>query len=234
MHQQATAPDLVNSVGYYSPLEDRMVMFNHEYSKQAEKIRDHVTEEVNQLVRQAASSHERNRLRILHQRLEDQLRDQASLETIATLRHEGAHHLAYTYGVHSWIHTENAWLVEGLAALFESPVPGQDVTSYVQTLRKMDQEGRIPDLSRLMSVRLPSDFEEDLPGIRPHEAYALSWSLFRYCMQRPRRDRFFAYLRSLQDPRDISGLMSQSRFHLLAGALDLTPMALESAWRSSW
>lgn len=233
-HQEATAPDLINSVGYYSPLEDRMVLFNHEYSDHAEKVRAHVKEEVGFLVQQAESPTERNRLRLLQLRLEDQLRDQASMETLATLRHEGAHHLAYTYGVHSWIHTENAWLVEGLAAYFESPTPGGTVPGYVRLLRKMEEEGRIPDLARLVAVRLPEAFGSELPDIRPYEAYALSWSLFRLCMRPATREMFFNYLRTLQNPDDIPGLMKQPRLEMLADALALSPAELESVWRSSW
>lgn len=233
-HQEATAPDLINSVGYYSPLEDRMVLFNHEYSDHAEKVRAHVKEEVGFLVQQADSPTERNRLRLLQLRLEDQLRDQASMETLATLRHEGAHHLAYTYGVHSWIHTENAWLVEGLAAYFESPTPGGTVPGYVRLLRKMEEEDRIPDLARLVAIRLPEAFGSELPDIRPYEAYALSWSLFRLCMRPATREMFFNYLRTLQNPDDIPGLMKQPRLEMLADALALSPAELESAWRSSW
>lgn len=233
-HQKNTAPLLENSIGYYSPLEDRMVLFNHQYSKRTQAVRQHVKEEVNELSRTTSSEKEQKRLRHLHQRLESHIRDQASMETLSTLRHEGAHYLSYTYGVHSWIHTENAWLIEGLAAYFESATPGASISSYNQSLWKMETQGRVPTLERLLSVRLPADFTSVMPEIKAHEAYALSWSLFLFCMQEPRREAFFAYLRYLQEPEDIPTLMETPRVLLLSNALSLTPDELEKDWKSSW
>lgn len=232
-HQEATAPDLASSLGYYSPLENRMVLFNHQFSQYTESVREHVKHELGFLSGQTDSAAERKRLYLLQERLEDHIRDQAALETLSTLRHEGAHHLSYTFGVHSWIHAENAWLVEGLAAFFESAEPGQTVPSYQDSLQHLQREGRIPPLARLVGVRIPSDFARELPDVLPHEAYALSWSLFRLCMSPPHRDLFFSYLKSLQDPDDIAKLMNTPRIELLANALSLSPASLEAAWRAS-
>ena len=232
-HQQRAVPLLENSIGYYSPLEDRLVLFNHQFSDHTQAIHDHVQQEIDFLSEQMDSEAEQEQLDQAHQRLTRYIQDQASIETLATLRHEGAHYLSYTYGVHSWIHTENAWLIEGIATYFEAPLPGQSVPSYLNMITKMVMEDRLPTLANFMAVRLPSDFATDLPQIEPHEAYALSWSLFRLCMSPPYRASFFEYVKDLQEPKDLSTLMKTSRVERLAAYLSVSSTELEAEWQRS-
>ena len=233
-HQEAHAPELAQSLGYYSPLEDRMVMFNHEFSKQTEDVRAHVQEEVDFLIEHSTTKREKSRIQRMHEKVQDQIRERAIRETLSTLRHEGAHHLAYTHGLHSWIHAENAWLIEGLATYFESTTPGYPIPAYQGVLRHLEMNDRMPALADLVAVRLPADFEQDLPGIKAHEAYALSWSLFRLCMAPHHREAFFGYLKTIQDPEDLGKLMRTPRIEVLASSLGRTPEELEREWRLSW
>ncbi|MDF3129909.1 DUF1570 domain-containing protein [Kiritimatiellaeota bacterium B1221] len=231
-HQKNSAPDLANSVGYYSPLEDRMVVFNQQFSNRAKQIREDVGDDITQMLQQARNSSQRQQILRMQQSAEAQIRNLAQQETIATLRHEGAHHLSYAYGIHSWIHTENGWLIEGLAAYFEAPSPGEIDSVYRDSLRYLDRHNRIPALSRLVEIRQPEHFEDELPGLEAHEAYALSWSLFHFCMLPENKEAFFDYIRSLQDPEDLRALMRVPRTQLLAEALGMRPSELELAWRA--
>jgi hypothetical protein len=64
------------------------------------------------------------------------------------------------------------------------------------------------------------------------EAYALSWTLFHFCMRPEHRDGFKAYLRSLQEPGDIEALMTRPRIDMLAGNLGMASgRELEARWR---
>ena len=230
-HQRETAPDLKSSVGYYSPLEDRMVVYNQQYSERAMKVRKEVEQDIAELLKRAENPAQRREILSIQQNVEQQIRDRARQETVSTLRHEAAHHLSYTYGVHSWIHTENGWLIEGLASYFESTLSLNMNLELVDSLQRLKRQNRIPPLSKLMDVRQPLHFEQELPGIKSHEAYALSWSLFYFCMLPENRDGFFTYIRNLQNPKDIGWLMATPRIEILSVSLGLRPDELEEKWR---
>jgi RHS repeat-associated protein len=231
-HQQKTAPDLNSSVGYYSPLEDRMVVFNQQYSERANQVRESVDVDISNLLKKAQNANQRQQILQIQQRAETEIRERAKLETRATLRHEGAHHLSYTYGVHSWIHTENGWLIEGLAAYFESNDPEKTDAVYLETLLFLEMQQRTPRLSNLVEIRQPENFSTELKGLEAHEAYALSWSFFHFCMLPENRPAFFAYLKMLQDPPDLRDLIQQPRTRLLAEHLGMSIAELEAAWRA--
>jgi hypothetical protein len=231
-HQQDSAPDLVASAGYYSPLEDRMVVFNQQHSERAREIREEVRDKINVMLEQSSSREDRQHILRMQTSVEQQMKAQGQVETQATLRHEGAHHLAYTYGIHSWIHSENAWLIEGNAVYAEPLHPGDIPYAHVASLIRIYREGRLPELERLMSVRQPKNFATELPTITPSEAYALSWTLFHFCMQPRHRAGFFDYLRYLQDPPDIETLMTKPRVEILADKLGYSsPKDLEEDWK---
>jgi len=230
-HQEDSAPELSTSAGYYSPREDRMVVYNQRFSEQADEIRQKVQREIEGMLRRADSPRERKRVQNLQEEVERRMRAHAKRETLATLRHEGVHHLNYSYGVHSLIHTENAWLIEGIAVYFEPETPGETPASHTGSLAAMLHQNRIPPLADLVAVRQPKEFAQHLPGIEPHEAYALSWSLFDYCMRPETRSAFLAYLEALQNPSDVGALMETPRIDRLASALGSTPEDLEAGWR---
>ncbi len=231
-HQTKSAPAPADSVGYYSPLEDRLVVFNHQFSERTVENRRQISEEVRELLSQPRTDAERQHILRLQQRIEDQIRTHARQETVSTLRHEGAHHLSYTYGVHSWIHAENAWIIEGLAGYFESSDPRQPTPSHLLSLLALDKDNRVPGLAKLMAIRKPESFEADLPGLKAYEAYALSWSLFHFCMQDTYRQNFYKYMEDLQAPLSIHSLMGTARIEHLAEVLKLSPAELDTKWRS--
>jgi len=227
---QHASPELEGSAGFYSPLEDRMVVFNQYHSAFARQMRSEINAELATLIENSRSTEERRSLEHTRFRVEEQIRRRGQQETLATLRHEAAHHLSYTYGVHSWFHAENGWLIEGLAVYFESDPPGEITHTHLNTLIQLRESGRIPPLAQIINIRKPSGFEAELPGLKSYEAYALSWVLFRYLMEESRRDAFFAYLCYIRDPAHLRQLVNIPREQLLARHLGTTPEALEQAW----
>ena len=225
-----SAPEMAGSAGFYSPLEDRMVVFNQYHSAFARQMRAEIEAELAKLIENSRSAEERRSIESTRFRVEEQIRRRGKQETLATLRHEAAHHLSYTYGVHSWFHAENGWLIEGLAVYFESDPPGETSFTHLNTLIQLRESNRIPSLAQLINIRKPSGFEAELPELKSYETYALSWVLFRYLMQESRRDDFFSYLRFIRDPANLRELVSLPRELLLARHMNTTPEALEKAW----
>lgn len=229
-HQSHTAPTLASSAGFYSPLHDRMVVFNQFYSHHSRTMRDEIQAEIDGMLARATNSRERRAILDMKHNVQDQLRERGRRETIATLRHEGAHHLAYTYGVHSWFHAENGWLIEGLAVYFEAREPGAAPESHAMTLRNLVYRQHLPPLANLVRIRKPEDFEAELPGFSGYEVYALSWSLVHFAMHPAHREGFFDYLRYLRNPENLGELVATPRIDLIARHLHLTPEELEQAW----
>jgi len=230
-HHTFQGHGLEESVGYYSPLEDRLVLFNQHFSERNQNMRRDINREIEVLLNQVKRPDDRQKILKLRDSLEDRIRRHAKEETLSTLRHEGVHHLSYTYGVHSWIHAENGWLIEGLATYFETLEPGAPSPSHLMALFKLDREGRMPTLRQLTAVRKPEQFSEDLPGLKPYEAYSVSWSLVVFLMLPENRDAFFDYIRHVQDPPSIRLLMDTPRVELLARYLGRTEEGLERDWR---
>lgn len=229
-HQDSSAPALETSAGFYSPLEDRMVVFNQYHSEHARTMRGEIQDEINRMMSQANSYNERRAIETMQNSVSEQLLLRGQRETVATLRHEGAHHLSYTHGVHSWFHAENGWLIEGLAVYFESDPPGELPPSHQQTLFHLLNSNRIPPLKDLLAVRKPEDFEKELPGYKGYEAYVLSWGLFHLAMQPEYRDAFFEYMRFIRNPSNIREIVDVPRVQILARHLGLDPEVLEQKW----
>ena len=152
-------------------------------------------------------------------------------ETHQTLRHEGAHHFLFKYGIHSDFHAENPWLIEGLACYFESETPGDLVSTYVNALKGGSDYGHFIPLDELVNYR-SSD------GIMPLEgrfdlSYAQSWALVRMLMQADLRPGFFQYMRFIRNPDNLGVLAHRPRIALLADQLGLSIPDLESRWLRS-
>ncbi len=229
-HQEAYAPKLADSAGFYSPLQDRMVVFNQNHSERATLAKDQVRGQIRAMLQEARSPADRSRILALQASVESRLRRQADQETDATLRHEGAHHLSYTLGVHSAFHVENAWIIEGLAVYFEPSEPGDLPLGHMYTLMRLNEEGRGVGLRDLVSIRDPDLLQSLAPAVDVNEAYALSWSLFHFCMLPERRPLFFDYLRFIRDPGNIDVVVRTPAADLLASHLGMDADALEHAW----
>ncbi len=152
-------------------------------------------------------------------------------ETHQTLRHEGAHHFLFKYGIHSDFHAENPWLIEGLACYFESETPGDLVSTYVNALKAGSDYGCFIPLDDLVNYR-SHDGIMHLEG-RFDLSYAQSWALVRMLMQADLRPGFFQYMRFIRNPDNLGDLAHRPRIALLAGQLGLSIPDLESRWLQS-
>jgi len=231
-HQNLSAPGLENSAGFYAPLQDRMVVFNQYHSSHSRQMREEIEAEIQRIFLEAGTAAERRSIQEMRSRVEEQMRERGRRETTATLRHEGAHHLSYTFGVHSWHHSENGWLIEGLAVYFESSPPGEVPEGHRGTLFQLLTNRTLPSLHDIMAVRKPEDFEAALPGYAAYEIYALSWGMFHYAMQAENRDAFMDYLQFVRNPENIRELLNMPADALLARFLGKTTPELERGWIS--
>lgn len=229
-HQLSEAPGLETSAGFYSPLHDRMVVFNQYNSQHAQEMRQEIQLQLDHMLSRSRNDGQRRSILEMREQVEEQLRARGRRETIATLRHEGAHHLSYSFGIHSWHHAENGWLIEGIAVYFESDPPGGIPPGHAGTLANLLSRNDLPPLARLMAIRRPDDFTRDLPGFSAYEAYLLSWGLFHFGMLPENRTQFFDYLRFLRAPENLREIVRSPAIDLLARHLEMTPEALERAW----
>ncbi|HEY8241479.1 MAG TPA: DUF1570 domain-containing protein, partial [Kiritimatiellia bacterium] len=154
----------------------------------------------------------------------------AESQTRATLRHEGAHQLAFTLGVHSWHRAEGEWLVEGLATYCETSPPGQVDASRSSALHNAMEKGKLIPLSDLVAMRA-GEFVRLGSEVRISLAYCQSWSLFHFLMQRDNQGRFFNYVRFLRDPANVTEVRETDPLELLARFEGLTPQDLEKKWK---
>ncbi len=129
------------------------------------------------------------------------------LEQFRTLRHEGAHQLAYSYGLHSSEGVEHLWLVEGLAQYCETSPIGQLQPQHMATLVEALQQGRLIPWLELVNTHTTADLE----NYEAEVAYAQSWLLFHTLMQPAFRPRLNQYIRNLQaiSPGDLGKARSE-------------------------
>lgn len=230
-YQGAFAPTLEDSAGFYAPLQDRMVVFNQFHSARSEHVRSQVNEQFQEMLSGAYRSADRDRILAARERTADRLREYAKDETYATLRHEGSHHLSYTYGLLSSHHAENGWLVEGLAVYCETEQFGDLSSAHLTSLNRMMGEERWLGFRKLVNSRDPKMLQAFEPEFHPHEAYSAAWSLVHYLMTPQNRSRFFDYMRFVRDPENLNVLVTEERAALLARQMGTTPEALSLDWK---
>jgi hypothetical protein len=110
--------------------------------------------------------------------------------TEQTIAHEAIHQLAYNTGIHQRLFQHPLWFVEGLATMFELP------TVYESNLISSDLRSRIhiEKLSAIREANLTSEEfalfcrqliqKDDLFRTQPKLAYAVSWGLTFYLVER--------------------------------------------------
>lgn len=152
----------------------------------------------------------------------------AALQTQYTIRHEATHLFMVAYGVHSFHHIENEWLIEGLACFAETSRPGGvDPRRRYLLQQAAGAEALIP-LGELVNHR---DQRARLLAYTAAElAYSQAWSLVHFLMQPPYRDGFFDYIQYIRDPAHFHAVRSEDRLTLLARFVDQRPEELEAAW----
>lgn len=155
--------------------------------------------------------------------LEDQM--------LATIRHEGAHQLFYSCGVHSDFHAEHPWLTEGLAVYCETPEPGEVDPLRAKLLQRMAQDNALIPLERLVDEHGPDGLQIFGSLLRVDLAYCQSWALVGMLMQDTYRKDFFRYLEYIRQPGHVNKIAGKRAWEILLRQLALTPEQLQATYR---
>lgn len=217
------APDAEHAVGFYVVWLDRLYLLNFDSADSRRAVTERVLllerqYQERQVGRSAAAAD----WTAWRERTLQRIHAAARRETLATIRHEGAHQFMHTTGVHSNYRAENDWLVEGLATWCELPVLGQPDPTRVDMLAARRRAGLPPALPDLVNARRFASL-----GERPDVSYAWSWLLVDWLMQPAQRAAFFRYVRWQRDPAHVAQVATQPAWDLLARELDLPPALLE-------
>jgi len=147
--------------------------------------------------------------------------------TVATVIHEATHQLAFNSGLHTRYADIPMWLSEGIAIYFETP----DLTSsrgwrgigQVNQLRLGQFRAYLPRRPADSLVTLLADDQRFRRVATANEAYAESWALCYYLLQRYPRE-MLGYLQTMaaKQPLDYAPRDQRLREFQAAFAADLT------------
>jgi hypothetical protein len=228
-YRKKHAPNLGYSAGFYCPGLDRLVLFDQASSTEMVVAKQHLAGMRNAYMREHASHSGRGGIYKWHQKLNQKLTRLGREETERVFRHEGAHQLFYTYGIHSEHHAENLWLLEGLATYCESSTPGIKPDYAVQELREAHRLNDLLSWPKLVNYRSTQGFARLVRNDRVGIAYSQSWLLTHWLMQPGQRDGFFAYIRFVRDPVNARDLARINHFDRLATFVGMPPGEIPQA-----
>lgn len=229
-YQEKYAPQLPGA-GFYSPWIDRLIVFNQETAAHVARARKQVAEEV---AKHRAELADRPaalaRLDAWRSETEKHIARFAEAQTVSTVRHEGAHQLFFSFGVHSINRIENEWVFEGLAAYCETPRFGEHDQVRVGVLKRAQQEGSLIPLVDLVNLRHEAGLMSYGLPPRVELAYAQSWSLVCWLMEGERRRAFFDYLLFVRDPANLAEVRRAPAMDILCRFLDASPDEVGKSW----
>ena len=218
------APALGYASGFYSPLKDRLVIYDQANSQWVDQASQQIDGQ-----RKAYSAYATQRgagvaLHEWHQSAKRTLGSIAERANRMILRHEGAHQLFHTYGVHSEHGSEHLWLIEGLAAYCEER-EGTGRNLRVEELQA------VPDARALPFPKLVNFASRDgigsLGGASEIDLfYPKAWLVVDHLM-RKHREAFFAYVRHVRDPAHQAELEDAEDFEVLSRFLNLSADELQ-------
>lgn len=233
---------LAQSSGFYSPERNRLAFFNFFEAPQFRQTQEYLARQrakIAELKQQNASNKNKNydtyqyNLRLIES-YEAELQSYERNETftakennITTLRHEAAHQLSYNLGLitHPYFDT---WLLEGIACYCEAPYMGQISRGRVIVARNsFDSKTHIP-LRRLFELSEGGLFYTQT-GAAVSMAYAQSWLLVYWMMQPARVERFFAYIKDVQQMRRPAPAGERIRIFEQALGVSLDALEIELA-----
>ena len=228
--QNKHAPLMENTAGFYAVMLDRLVLYNQAGSAAVQELRENVTSTAEQF--RAGANGDRDYDRMLRQQERSMLQqiDRQSRQISTTvLRHEGAHQLFHTLGIHSSFHAENVWLMEGLAVYCEGDRPGAILRPHVQQILASVREGKNIPLAELVNHRsarglLAFDETRSQGGAL---AYAQSWALVHYLLHTSHRPKFEAFLRYIRMRENLREVAVTPQMDILLRFLQMEEDALE-------
>lgn len=228
-YQRLVSGGLGYASGFYTPVNDRLVVFNQVHGGDMAAIQRMVADREAEFRTNANTPEEEQRVDEWRRHEDQRLLGAAQAQTLATIRHEGSHQLMFTYGVHSRHRVENDWMIEGLACYCETPRIGQVDAGRLRVVQVALQKGEEFSLEELMGQR--DGFAEFGPDKRINLAYSQSWSLILFLMQPETRPRFFAYVRYLREPINLEAIRKRGRAELVAETLGWSVGELEQRWK---
>jgi hypothetical protein len=111
-------------------------------------------------------------------------------DTAHTIIHEATHQTAFNVGIHNRFADQPAWIVEGLATMFEAPGVWNSQSNH--TFKDRINQGRLDDFRAGLKKRRPGTMlslvaSDQLFKTNVNAAYAEAWALTLFlCETRPR------------------------------------------------
>jgi hypothetical protein len=149
-----------------------------------------------------------------------------------TLRHEAAHQLFYSCGIHSRHRAEPDWLVEGLASYCETEPMGALNHARIELLLESPYEPARLAFDRLVGRRHDGGLPAHDLSAEAELFYSRSWSLVHLLMQPEHRASFFDFIRLVRDPARQPDLQAPDPAQRLARQLGLAPDDLAHRWQA--
>jgi hypothetical protein len=221
------APSFVNSAGFFSSGENRLVLLNQLSTTRYFQARD-------RLDARSRQYHDSPDVGPRLAALRSDVTSEAKSLNERLIRHEGAHQLFHTYHIHSRYGLEPTWLTEGLAQYCETPEIGQYHATLAERVTRANRAGQLLPLETLLNHRDTSGFFALGEG-RIELAYAESWALVYMLMQDGVRPQFFDYVKSYRDIstyRQITAMEQAKPETLLEARLKTDRDTLERQWDS--
>jgi hypothetical protein len=217
----------VNSAGFFSSGENRLVLLNQLGTSRYSQARDRLEERSRQYHDSPDAAPQLAALR-------SDITAEAKSINERLIRHEGAHQLFHAYHIHSRYGLEPTWLTEGLAQYCETPEIGRYHATLAERVTRAHRAGQLLPLKTLLNHRDASGFFALGEG-RIELAYAESWALVYMLMQDDVRPRFFDYVKSYRDIstyRQITAVERTEPETLLEARLKTDRNTLERQWDS--
>lgn len=226
------ASNMVGVSAFYSLELDRLVVYHAAESEAVADAHDRLGVEERRVRNQYAGRPDLEpQIQHWKSEMERSIAVFAHEQTLRSIRHEGAHQLLFSLGVHAAEAPYAEWLYEGLAAWCETSPVGRFNSERVEVLKEARALGAWISLEDLMSRRSPSGFLAMEDPARVALAYAESWALVFYLMEYPRRFAFFEYLRFLRSRENWDEAYAASPLTLLCRFLDVKPKIFEADWK---
>jgi hypothetical protein len=221
------APLFVNSAGFFSSGENRLVLLNQLSTSRYFQARGRLEERSRQY-------HDSPEVGPQLAALRSDITSEAKSINERLIRHEGAHQLFHAYHIHSRYGLEPTWLTEGLAQYCETPEIGRYHATLAERVTRARKTGQLLPLTTLLNHRDASGFFALGEG-RVELAYAESWALVYMLMQDDVRPQFFNYVKSYRDIstyRQITAVERAEPETLLEAQLKTDRNTLERQWDS--
>ncbi|HVM63069.1 MAG TPA: DUF1570 domain-containing protein [Verrucomicrobiae bacterium] len=226
-YAQRVAPSFVDSAGFFSSGENRLVLLNQLSTTRYAQAQGRLDERGRKY---QDSPETAPRLAALR----SGVTSEAKSMNERLVRHEGAHQLFHAYHIHSRYGLEPTWLTEGLAEYCETTEIGHYHSVLAERVIRARRGGQLLSLTTLLNHRNPSGFFVLEKG-RIELAYAESWALVYMLMQDNLRPQFFNYIKSYRDVstyRQITALERAEPETLLEAQLNINRNTLEQQWDS--